>query len=431
MALLASVGESQLLDGREAGAEAARRAFDRLGSGPGKLGFVIASQDYPVEEVVSGVLALLGDTPLLGFSTSAVLSAEGQNPRSVVVGLLSSGDIQARADWWPSSLEGSQAGAAPPSVRKMLQNLHPDDSMGTLLVVYDGLSTNADKLVEAVQAGLKQDAEEGSPGPQLIGCLSGGDLHHQRSYQIGGRQSGAGGLAGAFLSGKITIGLGAATGWKAAGPFFKVTKAGGAGIRGLDGQAPAEVYAQLLGHTARDWCLPPLNELVRLYALGLHIQGKDAPQKPVQVRSPLRMENDGSLLLNAVIKEKSAAHLMIGSIENCVQAAEDAARQALDALAHSNLAHTDLALTELGQYGLAQRQAQNHPVLALLLVDAAWQMLMEASPGEEVKAVQKILGKDVPIIGGYTFGQIAPLTAGTGTELLNQHLLLILFGETG
>ena len=52
MALRASVGVSQLLDGREAGAEAARSAFDRLGGGPGKLGFVIASQDYPVQEVV-------------------------------------------------------------------------------------------------------------------------------------------------------------------------------------------------------------------------------------------------------------------------------------------------------------------------------------------------------------------------------------------
>ena len=431
MALRASVGVSQLLDGREAGAEAARSAFDRLGGGPGKLGFVIASQDYPVQEVVTGVLALLGDTPLLGFSTSATLTGEGQNTRSVVVGLLSSSDIQARADWWTGSPEVSQAAAAPPSLRKMLQNLHPGDSAGTMLLIYDGLSANSDKMVEAVQTSLKQDVEQGGPSPQFVGCLSGGDLHHERTYQIGGRQSGPGGMAGAFLSGKITIGLGAATGWRAAGPYFKVTKAGGAYIRGLDGQPPAEIFAHLLGRTTRDWCHPPLNELVRLYALGLQAQGKDAPQKTIQIRSSLRMESDGSLLLNSVIKEKTPVHLMMGSIETCVQAAEDAARQALDALAHSNLAHTELAQTELGQYGLAQRQAQNSPALALLLVDEAWRMLMESCPGEEVKAVQKILGKDVPVIGGYTFGQIAPLPGGTGTELLNQHLLLILFGETG
>jgi hypothetical protein len=36
----------------------------------------------------------------------------------------------------------------------------------------------------------------------------------------------------------------------------------------------------------------------------------------------------------------------------------------------------------------------------------------------------------VPLIGGYTYGQFAPLAGGTEVELLNQHLLLILFGET-
>ena len=42
MALLASVGQSQVLDGHEAGSEAARKAFDGLGRGPATFGFVIA-----------------------------------------------------------------------------------------------------------------------------------------------------------------------------------------------------------------------------------------------------------------------------------------------------------------------------------------------------------------------------------------------------
>ena len=55
MALLAAAGQSQVLDGHEAGSEAARKAFDRLGHGPATFGIVIASQDYPITEVVSGV----------------------------------------------------------------------------------------------------------------------------------------------------------------------------------------------------------------------------------------------------------------------------------------------------------------------------------------------------------------------------------------
>jgi hypothetical protein len=433
MALLASVGQSQLLDGHEAGSEAARNAFDSLGRGPVTFGFVISSQEYPQADVVNGVTSLLGDTPLLGFATSAILTPGGLSRRSVVVGLLSSNDVQARADWWAASSQKDPADGPMPAIQKMLQTLHPQDAPGTLLVVYDGLAGDADKIVGAIQASLKQNLPEGQTGNLLAGCLSGGDLRREQTFQIGGHKVGPGGLAGALLTGKLAVGVGAATGWIPAGPYFRVTKAssaGAPGVRGLDGQMPSEIYAKLLGQTPRDWCLPPLNDLVRLYPLGLVATNRSGSEKRIRMRSPLHMESDGSLRMNASIREKTTAHLMMGSLVSCRQAAEDAARQAMDNLAHSHLAYTDLAQTALGQFGLAQRQAQGSPALALLLVDAAWQMLMEAYPGEEVKAIQNVLGKDIPLIGGYTFGQIAPLSGGTDSELLNQHLLLILFGES-
>ena len=47
----------------------------------------------------------------------------------------------------------------------------------------------------------------------------------------------------------------------------------------------------------------------------------------------------------------------------------------------------------------------------------------------EINAVQDILGKDVPLAGGYTLGQIVN-GKGTGSpQLLNQHMIVIAFGE--
>ncbi len=437
MALLASVGQSQSLDGREAGSEAARKAVDGLGRGPITFGFVICSQDYPTPEVLAGASALLGDTPLLGFSTNVVLSEIGQSRRAVAVGLLSSSDVQARADLWTGTLEAGRGEAAHQAVQKVLQNLQPDENGGTLLVVYDGLAGNADKVVDIVQACVEGDCEKenGFPPIMVAGCLSGGDFRHENAFQIGGRQASSGGLACALLSGKLTAGVGAASGWRQAGPYFKITKISSTGggnitrLRSLDGQLPADIYADLLGRTASDWCRAPLNELARLYPLEVELPANAGGVKPTRIHSPLRFESDGSLRLNSSMREKSTAHLLLGSPESCLKAAEDAARQALDALAHSNLAHTELAQTALGKFGLAQRHAQGKPALALLLVDTAWQMLMEACPGEEVKAVQNVLGKDIPLIGGYTYGQIAPPPCSNEANLLNQHLLLILFGE--
>jgi hypothetical protein len=59
-------------------------------------------------------------------------------------------------------------------------------------------------------------------------------------------------------------------------------------------------------------------------------------------------------------------------------------------------------------------------------------MLLKSHPGAEINAVQDILGKDLPLAGGYTLGQIVRgREAGTAgsTQLLNQHMIVVAFGE--
>jgi hypothetical protein len=67
-------------------------------------------------------------------------------------------------------------------------------------------------------------------------------------------------------------------------------------------------------------------------------------------------------------------------------------------------------------------------VLALVFADVSTQMLLEAQPGSELEAIQSVLGSQVPVVGGYTYGQIAQTEAGV-PELLNQHITVIVFGE--
>jgi hypothetical protein len=69
------------------------------------------------------------------------------------------------------------------------------------------------------------------------------------------------------------------------------------------------------------------------------------------------------------------------------------------------------------------------PAFALVLVDIAWQMLLKATPGAEIAAIQEIIGEDVPIAGGYTLGQIVPGQETASPRFLNQHIAVILFGE--
>src|SRR5512134_3820347 len=111
MSLTSSVGQAQALSGREAGLQATHQALNRLGSGSPGFGFVIASHQYQAREVVSGVSSLLGDTPMIGFSSPICLSGEGLHHNSVMVGLLA-GDIQAETRWLPGYAQsGRETGA--------------------------------------------------------------------------------------------------------------------------------------------------------------------------------------------------------------------------------------------------------------------------------------------------------------------------------
>jgi len=177
-----------------------------------------------------------------------------------------------------------------------------------------------------------------------------------------------------------------------------VTRSRGFWLRTLDGRPASETYAELFGYPAREWAFPPLNYLTRLYPLGVQ-QGDE-----MIVRSPIRVEADGSFRMNAPIRDGIDAYLLVGSYASCERAARQAAQN---------------ALLQLGN---------TKPAFALVLADISWQMLLKSNPGIEIAAIQEILGTDIPIAGGYTLGQITPIEGAT-PKFLNQHIVVIVFGE--
>jgi hypothetical protein len=328
---------------------------------------------------------LLGNTPLFGFSTTAGLTDRGQLPRSVVVALLAGGALQARADFWPGYAQDSSV------VQKMVDELMPAQAQGLLLLALDGLCWDNAALVQTL-------AERPAA---VVGALTAGDLYRGRTYQIGGSQTGSGGLAAMLISGWAAVGVGQAHGWQAVGEAVEVTHARGPWVRTLNNRPASEVYASLLGYEAREWLFPPLNQAVRLYPLGID----DPAGGGVAIHSPIKMETDGSLRMNRAAPEGSLARLMVASPDSCQQAAELATLHAVQAL------------------------GQARPLLGLVIADLAFQHLLEADLGREIRAVSAVLGESVPLIGGYTLGQVYRPAAGQPPEVGNQRILVTLIGE--
>ena len=362
MALLAAVGKASALDGREAGLQATHHALNSLGAVAPILGIVISSYQYDAQQVINGIASLIGNTPVIGFSTPGGMTSDGLQPHSVVLALIGATDARADITWLAGYTQGSR------EVSQQLAELLKRKPQQPALLFADGFNADAEQFCASLPAGTN-----------LGGALSSGDMNTGNAYQIGGAQFGAGGLALARLEGNIRVGVGYGAGWQPVGTHFRVTRSRGFWVRTLDGRPASETYAHLFGYPARDWAFPPLNHLARLYPLGL-----EQLDKSLLLRSPMRVEADGSFRMNAAVGDGTEAYLLVGSLSACQQAATAATEQALAALEGAR------------------------PVLALVLADMAWQMLFEAQVGADMAAVQATLGTNIPLAGGYTLGQIIP-----------------------
>lgn len=382
MTLQIAIGQAHALNGREASLQATHQALNRLGPVTPAFGIVIASHQYQARDVVSGISGLLGDTPIIGMSSPVGITNEGAHPNSVVIALMA-GDVQAETHWIPGFAQSARESGA-----KLMKSVTDHKDNRALLFFADGFNGDADQLCNAIP----------NVTFPLAGALSAGDMHTGHSYQLAGPQTGGGALTAAFLRGDFRVGIGAAHGWNPVGAQFRVTRSRGFWLRTLDGKPASETYARLFGYPARDWAFPPLSHLARLYPLGVE-QGDQ-----MTIRSPIRVEADGSFRMNAPVRDGTDAYLLVGSRVSCENAAHSAAQQALKALDGAK------------------------PVFAFVMVDLAWEMLLKSHPGAEVAALREIFGSDLPIAGGYSLGQIIPGKLPV-PQLLNQHIVVVAFGE--
>jgi hypothetical protein len=387
MTLTAAVGHAQALDAREAGMQATHQALNGLGAVSPSLGMIIVPHRYDSQQVINGASSLLANVPIIGFSVSAGLTQTGINSHSVIVAMLAGDDIQAETHWFPTY---SQASAETAS--RISQLLGYEQRPAESVIVFaDGLNGNAEEFCAAL-----------SDGMPVLGGLSSGDLQSANSFQIAGLQSGMGSMTAAFLRGNFKVGIGHGHGWHPVGSHFRVTRSRGFWLRTLDGRPASETYSQMFGQPAREWAFPPLNYMTRIYPLGF----EQAHGNELLVRAPLRVEADGSFRMNCGLRDGSDAYLMVGSPADCLATARQAAQDAILALGDSK------------------------PIFALVLVDTAWQMLLQARGGAEIKAVQDVLGEAVPVAGGYTLGQIVPsVQSNNRPTFLNQNIVVAVFGE--
>ncbi len=372
MSLTSSVGIGIADDSYNAGANACQDAFNKLKGKEAQMCIVFSSVKYDQEKMLAGVRSVSKNALVVGCSTAGEFTNEGPiREHSVVVMALFSEKVKFYASVGENIAANPRAAGkkAADEVKKQA-----GDDLKAFIMLPDVLVGNGADIVRGVLDSL------GEHFP-VVGGAAGDDFKFQKTYQYLNDKVYSGAVIGIGLTGEFKIGIGVKHGWIPVGIPKKVTKSEGSVLHELDGKPAISVYDDYFGDEAKTLRTETLAKLAITYPLGMKTEGSDE----MLIRDPLSVDEHGSITCAAEIPQGSEIQLMVGSREEAVKVAKEAANKALEQLD-----------------GVT-------PQAIIIFNCIARSKLFGDRSGDEISAIQEPLGTSVPLIGFYTYGEQAPL----------------------
>ncbi|OGE71617.1 hypothetical protein A3H40_01250 [Candidatus Daviesbacteria bacterium RIFCSPLOWO2_02_FULL_38_15] len=371
MAITAGVGSGQGNDAYEVGVNACKNAFDQLGQPDADLVIVFSSVVYDQKKVIEGVRSVSKNALLVGSSTAGEITNNGPAKKSVVVMVIKSDQITFAAGAGNDiKTDAKKAGHdAADQVKKQL-----GDKLKTFILLTDTLSGNGSEVLRGVLDVVGQHFP-------VVGGGSGDDAQYKQTFQYFNNDVLSGSAVGLGLAGSFKFSMGVKHGWVSLSPVLKVTKSSGAIVQEIDGNPAIEVYEKYLGtERAQQLKETVLAKLALSYPLGMQVEGSDE----LLLRAPFFVDKQGSITCGGEVPQGSEVRIMVGSSKEAIEAAKQAAQKLLD-------------------------QLGSKPKAILLFNCHVRDKLLGPKAKEEIDAMQEIIGKDVPLIGFYTYAEQAPL----------------------
>lgn len=327
------------------------------------------------------------DAVLAGCSSAGEITARGMSDHTCVVTAIKFDAVKVRAaigqvtTMEQSEGTGTSLGAALKA---------PD--LRAVLVFGKGVGINGSALIAGMTAAV------GTAVPVSGGLAGDGGAFTETLTVTPTGLDPDGIVAVGFYGDGLRISHGSFGGWQPFGPPRKVTRSVGNILYELDDRSALDLYKDYLGEYAKD--LPASGLLFPFEML-------DADHRSVGlIRTILGIDAEaGALILAGDIDANGYLRLMHANNEGLVDGAEIAARRARDA-------------AEGGQGGLG-----------LLVSCVGRKLVMGDAVDEEVEAVSHILGRELPLAGFYSYGEIAPFSSTTECKLHNQTMTVTFLSE--
>lgn len=374
MSTTIGTGISTKLDSFQAGKEAALNAYRELGRLEPSIIITFISTIFDQQETIRGIRSIIKDAPLVGCSSIGGISAYGSHRNSVSVFIISSNSLRFSCGAWPDLAKNSRI-AGHKAARIASENIN--NSKQACIMFSDGLSGSGADTLRGAQEVL------GTSFP-IIGGGTCNEERFQKTYQYFDNDIHTDSVSILLISGNITVGVGKASGWQPIGKPHKVTKANSNIIKEIDKKPAVEIYEDYFEKSFEELTKEGIAKLGINYPLGIH---RITKTKEYLTRVPLRVQENGELILNGDMQEGEYISLMIGDKDMILESAKEASLEAV-----SNIKNPRIKF-------------------AVIFSDISRFLLLRKDAGKEIEIVKEAIGKNTPILGCYTCGEYAPSNA--------------------
>ena len=395
------IGTSTDADSFVAGLSAGNQALQEISAQTNtnvNIAFVFASSSFDHAAVLSGIKSVVGDAvQIVGASTAGEITKNGPTMRdSVAIMLLASDTMNCTAAIATNLTVDSTAAGS-----HLASQLQPQDP-ALLMIFADGLKGNGSAVLRGISSVLGQHFP-------VVGGSAGDNGKLVETHQFIGTTSQTDAVVGVGFSGNFKFSVGVNHGWNVVGAPQIVTKSVGTTIHEINNQPAVSLYERYLGaDEVANLREEMLGEVALSYPLGI----KDTQSDEFLLRAPFAVTEDGSIVCGGEVLEGSEVQLMVGSKDDAIAAASKAAASALENLTSS-------------------------PKVAFIFSCHVRNTLFadKETAREEIEAIRNVIGKDVPIIGFYTYAEQAPISGSSYSinkctpQLHNETVVITLLGE--
>jgi hypothetical protein len=236
----------------------------------------------------------------------------------------------------------------------------------------------------------------------IAGAVSTAEHASTRTRQFFQQQCLQDAATGMIIGGQIKMAVSSHHGWRPLGKPRAVTRVDGHVIRTINNEPAIQIYREYFGQEADLLETSKMSNVSLLYPLGIYSEEENG----YILRNPVEILGDGSIVCQGEVPEDSEVHLMIGNKDSCKEAALKAALE-------------------------IQEKMGPHIKVLLIFESIARHKVLGRSALQEIKIIRDVLGPQIPLIGMYCYGEIAPFQMSENmvkTHLQNESLIITALG---